>query len=106
MATVFVAHPLAGNMAHHLSEMRQICAKVAEDGDVPICPALYCTQFLNDDDAEQRDLGFYIGSRLMTFCDVVRVYGISPGVRQEIRLAKQLGKVIEYVAQDMDMGED
>lgn len=96
MAVIFVAHPYAGNVAHNISEMRQICYKITEDGDTPICPAIYCTQFLSDADEEQRQLGFFIGATMMKFCDVLRVYGMSPGVRDEIKMARQLGKVIEY----------
>ena len=103
---IFVAHPYRGNVAHNLSEMRRLCAELAEIGDIPICPALYCTQFLDDNDTEQRELGMAIGARMMELCNIVRVYGYSAGVKQEIALALRLGIPVEYASVDEDMALD
>ena len=71
-----------------------------EAGLAPFAPHLLYTQFLDDSDPAQRELGISMGLRFMQTCDLVWVYtdeGISGGMRAEINYAYKLGKEVHTI---------
>lgn len=93
--TVFVAHPISGDVKGNMKKVLKICAKIHTRNVVPVAPYLIALQYLNDHVVEDRALGiianhecFYRG-----FVDELWLYGdyISAGMIEEIKLAREVG---------------
>ena len=63
---------------------------------IPCAPHIYCTQFLNDDIPEEREMGIHIGNKILqSWCDELWVFGVrsiqdaSAGMREEIAIARE-----------------
>ena len=93
--TVFVAHPISGNVKGNEEKVRKICAKIHTRNIIPVAPYLISLQYLNDEVIEDRELGiaanhecFYRG-----FVDELWLFGdrISSGMIEEIKLAREMG---------------
>lgn len=65
---------------------------------IPIAPHIYFTQFLDDDDPQERRLGLDMGLELLKLCSELWVFGnrLSEGMKGEIENAKRLGIPIQY----------
>lgn len=94
---VFICSKYAGDIEHNVRVAQALC-RMAVDADLaPFAPHLLYTQFLDDADTAQRDLGISMGLKFMETCDVVWVYvgeGISDGMRREIEHAQSLRKPV------------
>lgn len=69
---------------------------------VPIAPHVYCTQFLDDTNPDERAVGMEMGIALLDMCDELWVYGIenpSEGMQQEIEYATEHGITIRDAAE-------
>lgn len=94
---VFICSKYAGDIEHNVEVARTLCRMAVKAGCAPFAPHLLYTQFLDEDDPTQRDLGISLGLRFMEACDKVWVYvgeGISEGMRREIKHARLLAKRI------------
>jgi len=94
---VFMCHPWKGM---DVETIKDLCKRVSNDV-VPISPALYFNQFLNDDDPDERKLGINMGLRLMWRCDEVWVYRLgrkdnSKGMDKEINYAEEISIPVRY----------
>ncbi len=93
----FICSKYAGDIEHNIRVAQALC-RMAVDADLaPFAPHLLYTQFLDDSDTAQRDLGISLGLRFMETCDVVWVYvgeGISDGMCQEMEHARCIGKPV------------
>ena len=61
---------------------------------LPIAPHVYCTQFLDDTNPQDRAVGMDMGISLLSMCDELWVYGIdnpSEGMKAEIAYAEEHG---------------
>ena len=74
------------------------CAFAVAHGKLPMAPHAYFTRFLDDDDPEERAKGIRLGNDWLMDCEELWVMGetISPGMKDEIQLASQLGLPIKY----------
>lgn len=63
---------------------------------LPLAPHLYFTQFLKDEDAQERATGIRFGMQWLEEADEVWVFGetISEGMAAEIKRAHELGKPV------------
>ncbi|MFG6383437.1 MAG: DUF4406 domain-containing protein [Lachnospiraceae bacterium] len=72
---------------------RYFCRKVIYEGNLPVAPHIYYTQFLNDDNTEDRKRGLEIGLKELKEADeflLILIDGkISDGMRGEICQAVQ-----------------
>lgn len=93
--TVFVAHPVSGDVKGNVKKVLKICAEIHTRNIIPIAPYLISLQYLNDEIVEDRALGmaanhecFYRG-----FVDELWLFGdrISKGMVGEIKLAWERG---------------
>ena len=94
---VFICTRYAGDIQHNIEVAKRLCLMAVESGLAPFAPHLLYTQFLDDSDPIQRELGISMGLRFMKTCDLVWVYtdeGISDGMRREIDCAYKLGKEV------------
>lgn len=95
---IYVCSPYRGNISANVKAARKFCRQVYEQGDIPVAPHLYLTQFLDDDVAGEREYALRLGLRLIDHCAEVRVFGntISEGMRGEIEYAEYTGKPVTY----------
>ena len=66
---------------------------------MPVCPHIYFTQFLDDNNELEREMGIDFGLRLLSECDRVIVFdnnGISEGMKKEIELANSINIPVGY----------
>ena len=75
---IYVASPYKAapfrTVAQNEAFAREICREIALDGNIPIAPHLYFTQFLNDSIEHERLRGIRFGRKLMEFCDEIRLF--------------------------------
>lgn len=94
---VFICSRYAGDIEHNVRVAQALCRMATEAGLAPFAPHLLYTQFLNDLNSHERDLGISMGLRFMDTCDVVWVYvgeGISDGMCREMEHARRIGKPV------------
>ncbi len=94
---VFICSKYVGEIEHNVRIALGLCRMAVEAGLAPFAPHLLYTQFLDDSDLAQRNLGISLGLRFMDCCDVVWVYvgeGVSDGMRREMERARCLGKPV------------
>ena len=102
MRLVYISSPLRGDVERNIQRARDYCAYAASCGVIPLAPHTIFTQYLDDEQPEQREQGLRMGRDLMWRCDDLWVVGstISSGMREEIELAKKLYMPIFYVPED------
>lgn len=92
--TVFIAHPIAGDIAGNMQKVLAICEQVHNDEIIPVAPYLVSLQYLNDEVVEDRQLGIDANMECFHrgYIDELWLYGdtISTGMKAEIALAKEL----------------
>ncbi len=93
--TVFISHPIAGDVKRNVKHVLQICADVHTGDIIPVAPYLASLQYLDDDIVEDRALGTEANHECIRrkYVDEVWLFGdrISSGMEQEIALAKEMG---------------
>ena len=67
------------------------CRFAVEKGYIPHAPHLYFTQFLSNEDQEERDMGIVFGLTWLARCDELWVFGeeITEGMALEISVAEE-----------------
>lgn len=96
----YICSPYAGDIKRNKAYARQLVKWAILRDLAPICPHLYITEVLNDNDPRERAQGLQAGLDLLKVCDVVIVgyrYGISEGMKAEIDLAEEMGKKTKYI---------
>ena len=80
-------------LADNIDRAKTACRLVAELGAVPICSHLFCTQFLDDNIASEREQGRSIGLEMLKDADELWCFSeyISEGMMAEIQEASRLG---------------
>ena len=101
MKVIYVASPLSGNMELNQKRARVYCKYVKDKGFVPYAPHLLFTQFMNDEQEEDRKQAIIMNAEMLSRCDELWVFndfGISKGMRAEIILADELKIPVSYVS--------
>ena len=75
MKKIFICSPLKGNIEENIKKAREYSREVVLAGDIPITPHIYFTQFLDDNNPEERELGIAMGRKLLEICDEMWIYG-------------------------------
>lgn len=92
--TVFIAHPISGDIEGNIKKVLEICEKVHSKEMIPVAPYLVSLQYLNDRVVEDRKLGINANIECFRrkYIDELWLYGdkISKGMTQEIKLALKL----------------
>lgn len=89
-----------GSVDDHKEYARQLVKWAIEHGYTPICPHLYLTEVLNDENPEEREKGRQLGLELLSACGLIIVgstYGISEGMLAEMKRADRLGLTFHEV---------
>jgi hypothetical protein len=101
---VYVCSPYRGNSENNVVWANLHSRYVYEKGYLPIAPHTIFTQFLDDDNAEERRAGMNMGLQLLELCHELWVFGakISKGMQEEIEFAKKRRINIRYISRDME----
>lgn len=97
---IFVCSRYRGDVRRNVRKAEALCRWLAGEGHAPFAPHLFCPQFLDDADRNQRAWGIAIGLSFMEVCDEVLVCtedGVSEGMQAEILHAQKLGKPIRWI---------
>ncbi len=96
MKRIFICSPLRGNIKENIEKAKEYSREVVLAGHIPITPHIYFTQFLNDDDPKEREIGMEMGRKLLDICDEMWIYGEpTEGMLQEIKQFK--GKKVKKI---------
>ena len=96
MKKIFICSPLRGNIKENIEKAKEYSREVMSAGHLPITPHIYFTQFLNDDDPKEREIGMEMGRKLLDICDEIWIYGEpTEGMLQEIKRFK--GKKVRKI---------
>lgn len=101
MYKIYICSPLRGDIEKNQRLAREYCKKVLNMWCYfPVCPHIYFPQFMNDNDADDRDKAMRINHKLIDKCDELWVCTniISEGMQDEINYALERGKRIEFKA--------
>jgi len=94
MKTVFVAHPIAGDIEGNMKKVLAICEQIHSKEIIPIAPYLVSLQYLNDEVVEDRQLGIDANHECFRrgYVDELWLFGdrISEGMKGEILLAREM----------------
>lgn len=101
---VYICSPYAGDVETNVQKARRYCRFAVDKGCIPIAPHLLFTQFLNDDNPKERQLGIFFGNAVMSKCSEVWVFGehISNGMEAEIKRAKWKNYRLRYFNEDLE----
>lgn len=98
MKTVFVGHPIAGDIQENIKRVLQICQEIHTTEIIPVVPYLVSLQYLDDTVVEDRQLGMEANHECFRrrYVDELWLYGdkISSGMQREIVLARELGILV------------
>lgn len=83
-------------LAANISRAKNACRILTTLGFLPLAPHLYFTQFLKDEDAQERNTGMTLGMCWLEDADELWVFGntISEGMAAEIEKAHELNKPV------------
>ena len=94
MKTVFVAHPIAGDIEGNMKKVLAICEQIHTKEIIPVAPYLVSLQYLNDEVVEDRQLGIDANHECFRrrYVDELWLFGdrISEGMKGEILLAREM----------------
>ena len=94
MKTVFVAHPIAGDIEENMKKVLAICEQIHTKEIIPVAPYLVSLQYLNDEVVEDRQLGIDANHECFRrrYVDELWLFGdrISEGMKGEILLAREM----------------
>lgn len=114
MRTVYVCSPLRpistdpemakAELDRNLERAENMCRWLSQNGFMPLAPHLYFTRFLDDGDAEERELGIDLGMKWLEQADELWCVGdrISEGMQAEIEQATRLGIPVYKVSEPQD----
>ena len=90
--------PTTGIIKRNIAYARCAAHMLVIDGFVPLASHLLYTQFLDDKDEEERELGITRGKQLIKphIVAVFTDYGVSKGMAYGIKQAKERGITIGY----------
>ena len=101
---VYICSPYSGDTARNVENALRYSRFAVDCHRVPITPHIYFTQFMNDNDPEERRLALFTNTILMTMCTELWVFGseITEGMRAEIRQAKRKSMRIRYFSEELE----
>jgi hypothetical protein len=99
MIPVILESPYAGDRATNITYAKRAMLDSLARGEAPFASHMLYTQFLNDEDPEQRALGINAGLAWLARAQASVVYtdmGISPGMLTGIERARLAGVPVEF----------
>ncbi len=105
---VYICSPYAGDMERNTEAARKYSRFAVDQGYIPIAPHLLFPQFLHEDDPDERELGHFFGSAVMSKCAEVWVFGnkITDGMAADIRRARWRNSILRFFTEELEEKED
>ena len=102
MRKIYVCSPLSGDYGNNIEKAKNYSRLVVLRGFIPVTPHIYFTQFLDDSNPSEREIGVTLALQCLRYCDELWIFGgyISEGMNKEIELANHLKIPIHYVKSD------
>jgi hypothetical protein len=99
---VYICSPYSGDVEDNVKLARALCAHAVSRHTIPLAPYLLFPQFMDDTDADARDLAMFFNRILLSKCEAIWVYTarVSAGMRAEIDWAHHLELPVTYVDAD------
>ena len=102
---VYICSPYAGDTEANVKKAIGHCRYAVSQGYMPVASHLLYPQILRDEEPLQRALGLAFGIQLMFGCMEIWVFaddddGISPGMREEIAIARKRQMRIRFFTTD------
>ncbi len=73
MKTVYIASPYRGDVDNNTRMAKRYCSYAVRNGVIPICPHIYFTNFLDDNNEVERQQGINMGLQLLRLCSEIWV---------------------------------
>ncbi|MHB1154878.1 MAG: DUF7768 domain-containing protein [Eubacteriales bacterium] len=101
---VYICSPYSGDVEKNVKAAQAYSRYAVDCGYIPIAPHLLFSQFLNDDDPDERALGLLFGNVIMGKCSEVWVFGsrISAGMEAEINRARRKKHRLRYFTENCE----
>jgi len=99
MMRVIIESPYAGDVDRNKEYLRRCVMDSLDRGEAPFASHGFYTQYLDDNDKDQRQKGIVCGYEWMAAVKMVVIYsdyGVSDGMEKAIECANQSGKWIEF----------
>ena len=95
---VYIFIPLSVDVEANTERARAFCRFALEQGQIPLAPHLLFPQFMDDDDAAERELAIFMDVVLLGKCSELWVLGetVSAGMQAEIDVAKKRRQTIRW----------
>ena len=98
---IYICSPLRGDYQENQRKAKQHCREALQAGYIPIAPHIYFTQFLDDENPDERQQGMAAGLELLQMCQELWAYippgGLpSSGMQQEISCAIEQGIEVKF----------
>ena len=93
---LYVCSPYRGEVKRNKDYARELTRKAIDNGFVPVTVHLYLTEALDDNKPDERAKGMEAGRMILDNCKFILVgnrYGISEGMKAEIKAARKAGKI-------------
>ena len=101
---VYICSPFSGAVDENIAAAQRYSRFAVDNGCIPFAPHLLFTQFLDDNNPKERQLGLFFGNALMSKCAEVWVFGsiISVGMEAEIKRAKWKDYRLRYFTENCE----
>lgn len=87
---VYIASPYRGDVEKNTAAAEKYAAFAARQNKIPLCPHIYFTRFLDDNNEAERRKGLNFAMQWLKHCDEMWVFGsrISSGMKAELDAAR------------------
>lgn len=87
---VYICSPYAGDIETNTQNAQSYCRFAVDRDCIPIAPHLLFPQFMDDTDADERELALFFAKVLLGKCDEIWVFGdnVTAGMASEIARAR------------------
>ena len=101
---VYICSPFSGDVESNVERTKHFCRFALKSGQIPLAPHLMFTQFVDDNDPDERGLALFMDIVLMGKCQELWVLGdvITGGMKVEIETAKRRRQPIRYFSSNFE----
>lgn len=102
---LYVCSPYRGEVKRNKQYARELTRLAIDKGFLPVTVHLYLTEATDDNNEADRAIGMRTGQEILDHCKYILIggkYGLSQGMKAEIRRALDTGKCILTVAGDKE----
>lgn len=89
---IFVCSPLKGDIAKNIEKAKEYSKFVISKNHMPITPHIYFTQFLDDANEKEREIGIKLSHEMLKECHELWYFNdsTSEGMQEDFNIANSL----------------